>query len=172
MGLYDTVYVSDDVVAVWNLRCPACGSVPSGDTEWQTRSLPSEMVSYFLRRDEAGAIRLYLLDRPSDERFWHAWTEEEIFESERDAKRGGVFALMQRIRGDGHYLPEAYLPQHRRERFMGELPHQWVEIHASCACGGYLDSWIKFCDGIATAVRAESPLPGPGFFDEAIGFDL
>jgi hypothetical protein len=55
------------------------------------------MHSYFLRYDEGAAIRLYLLDRPSDRRFWRAFTEEEIAESERlAAERGGLFAAWKR----------------------------------------------------------------------------
>src|SRR6266446_2441032 len=33
----------------------------------------------------SGAVRLYLLDRPSDRRFWRPWTKQEIEASERVA---------------------------------------------------------------------------------------
>src|SRR5256886_4150540 len=47
----------------------------------QTCALPI----YFLRHDESSAVRLYLLDRPSDRRYWRPWTKQEIEASERAA---------------------------------------------------------------------------------------
>jgi hypothetical protein len=167
MGLFDTVYINTDVLARWRLHCSACGKPASTDLEWQTKSLNPCMHSYFLRYDESRAIRLYLLDRPSDRRFWRAWTDEEIEESKREAQRGGFLALWRKEPGEGRYLPEAYLPQNRRQRFMGELPHQWVKIYGSCACEESLDYWIKFSDGVAAEFRSEEPTPGAGFFDDA-----
>ena len=112
---------------------------------------------------------LYLLDRPSDRRFWRPWTQQEIEESERDAAaRNDRFAFSRKKSGEGCFLPDAYLPQHRRHRFMGELPHQWLEIYGTCDCGELVEYWIKFCDGIATECRSESPTLGPGFFDDAV----
>lgn len=109
------------------------------DFEWQTKSLDRCLFSYFLRHDDNGAITLYLLDSPSDRRFWRAWTEQEIAASERLAQneRNRLFRQEKKL-GEGCFLPEAYLPQHRRQRFMGELPHQWVEIHGTCACKEYV----------------------------------
>jgi len=172
MGLYDTVYVSEDVAAVFTLHCPKCGQAPAPDSEWQTKSLDEGMASYVLRRDEAGVVRLYLLDRPSDRRFWRAWTDEEIAESEAQAQRGGLAALLVKRSGEGHFLPEAFLPRNRRHRFMGELPHQWVEIYMSCRCGAFIERWIKFSDGVAGESRAAPPHQGPGFFDNAGEFGL
>ena len=172
MGLFDTVYVSEDVEARFELRCAQCGEAPPTDYGWQTKSLDPCMFSYVLRHDEAGAVRLYLLDRPSDRRFWRAWTDDEIAESETQSRRGGLAALLVKRRGDGHFLPEAFLPRNRRQRFMGELPHQWVEIYASCACGSSSERWIKFCDGIAVECRAARPRHEPGFFDDTGEFGL
>jgi hypothetical protein len=172
MGLFDTVYVSCEVLAAHPFACRACGRVPVSEAEWQTKSLPSCMDSYVLRRDESGAVRLYLLDRPSDRRFWRPWTDAEIEQSERDAERGGLFALWRKKPGEGCYLPEAYRPENRRQRFMGELPHQWVEISTRCPCGEYVTRHIKFSDGIAAEVRFEEPRHEPGFFDESGGFDI
>jgi hypothetical protein len=172
MGLFDTVYVSEDVAAGFELRCAQCGQAPPANYEWQTKSLDPCMFSYVLRHDEACAVRLYLLDRPSDRRFWHAWTDEEIAESEAQAQRGGLAALFVKRQGDGHFLPEAFLPRNRRQRFMGELPHQWVEIYASCGCGSSIERWIKFGDGIAIECRTAQPRPEPGFFDDASDFGL
>ena len=172
MGLFDTVYLSAEVAAAWDLRCDACGRAPDADREWQTKSLEPCMNSYFLRHDDGGAVRLYLLDEPSDRRFWSPWTEAEIAESERlAAEREGLFAVLQKKAGEGRFLPDAYLPRNRRQRFMGELPHRWVEIHGTCPCGRSAERWIEFCDGVATEVRSAAPTRGPGFFDEAGGLE-
>jgi hypothetical protein len=171
MGMFDTVFVSREVLSGRPFDCPACGRVPGPDAEWQTKSLNAAMDSYVLRHDDGGAIRLYLLDRPSDRRLWRPWTEEEIAASERDAARGGLFALWRKKPGEGCFLPEAYLPENRRQRFMGELPHQWVEIHVRCACGEYVERHVKFSDGVAVEVRPKPPRHEPGFFDDSGGFD-
>ena len=149
MGLIDTVYVSEEVSARFQLRCTRCGQTPPANHEWQTKSLDPCMFSYVLRHDDAGAVRLYLLDRPSDRLYWRAWTDEEILESETRAGRGGLATLFVKRRGEGRFLPDAFLPGNRRQRFMGELPHQWVEIYASCTCRCLIECWVKFCDGIA-----------------------
>ena len=172
MGLFDTVYVSEDVAAGFALRCAQCGQAPPANYEWQTKSLDPCMFSYVLRHDEPGVVRLYLLDRPSDRRFWRAWTDEEIAESETQSRRSRLAALLVKRRGDGHFLPEAFLPPNRRQRFMGELPHQWVEIYASCPCGSSIERWIKFCDGIAVECQTEQPRHESGFFDDASDFGL
>lgn len=172
MGLIDTAYVSEDVAAGFELRCAQCGQAPPTDYGWQTKSLDPCMFSYVLRHDEARAVRLYLLDRPSDRRFWRAWTDEEIAESETQSRRGGLAALLMKRRGDGYFLPEAFLPGNRRQRFMGELPHQWIEIYASCGCGSSIERWIKFCDGIAVEYRTAPPRHASGFFDDAGDFRL
>ena len=172
MGLIDTVYVSEDVAARFELRCAQCGQVPPANYEWQTKSLDPCMFSYVLRHDEAGAVRLYSLDRPSDRRFWRAWTDEEIAESETRSRRGGLAALLVKRCGDGYFQPEAFHPGNRRQRFMGELPHQWVEIYASCACGSSIERWIKFCDGLGVECRTAPPRHEPGLFDDAGDFGL
>ena len=167
MGLFDTVYISRDVAASWDLRCPKCGQRPGENQDWQTKALDPCLCDYFLRRDDAGAIRLYLLDRPSDRRFWRPWTEQEIEESESDAKRDKLFAHWIKKKGGGCFEPEAYFPQNRRQRSRGELPHQWVEIYDTCECGEFIEYWIKFSDGIAVEVRSQEPKHEPGFFDDA-----
>jgi hypothetical protein len=58
--------------------------------------------------------------------------------------------------GEGCFLPEAYLPENRRQRFMGELPHQWVEIHEGCECGAWVEHWIK-----SATASASRPVPSP-----------
>jgi hypothetical protein len=158
MGLFDEVYVSSDAVAAWRLSCPACGVPPDTTLQWQTKSFSPCMCSYLIRHDAHGAVRLYSLDRPSDRRFWREWTEDEIAESEREAKEGNRWAmLLRKEAGAGTWLPEAFLPENRRQRFMGELPHQWVEIYAQCECGEHFEYWIKFSDGVATEARREAP---------------
>jgi hypothetical protein len=171
--MYDTVYLSSDVTAAWNLHCVKCHRTPKPDVQWQTKAFEACMDSYFLRYDEGGAIRLYLLDRPSGLRFWRAFTAEEIAESERvAAERGELFAAWKKERGDGYFLAEAFLPEHRRQRFMGELPHQWVDIYDSCECGEFVRYWIKFSDGIAVACTTKQPALERGFFDNASEFAL
>lgn len=156
MGLFDTIYVNGDVGAAWKLECPKCRDAAKPEIDWQTKALDPAMHSYFLRHDEGGAIRLYLLERPSDRRFWRAYTPEEIAESNRLAdERGGLFELWRKKPGDGTFLPEAFHPQHRRQRFMGELPHQWVDMYYGCDCGEFVEYWIKFSDGIAVECRRE-----------------
>ena len=173
MGMYDTVYVSSDVAAAWSLHCVKCHRTPKPDVQWQTKAFEPCMHSYFLRYDEGGAIRLYLLDRPSSLRFWRAFTEEEIAESERTAaERGGLFAAWKKERGDGYFLPEVFLPEHRHQRFMGELPHQWADIYYSCDCGEFIRHWIHFSDGIVVAWGTKHPELGQGFFDNASEFAL
>lgn len=173
MGMSDTLYVSAEVLAAWTFACRACGRAPQAGSTWQTKSLDPSMNSYLLRHDQEGDIRLYLLDHPADRRLWRPWTETEIAESDRWAERGGLGVLLRRKAGDGCFLPEAYLPENRRQRFMGELPHQWVETHRSCQCRAWVEHWIKFSDGIATEIRFEPPRHEPGFFDGAgdFGFD-
>jgi hypothetical protein len=173
MGMYDTVYVSSDVAAAWSLRCAKCQRAPKADVQWQTKAFEPCMHSYFLRYDEAGAIRLYLLDRPSARRFWREFSPEEIAESKRiGAERGGLFAAWEKKPGDGYFLPEAFLPEYRRQRFMGELPHQWAEIYHSCECSQFIDYWIKFSDGIALECRTKQPEHGQDFFNSASEFGL
>jgi hypothetical protein len=125
------------------------------------------MRSYFLRYGEGSAIRLYLLDRPSGRRFWRAFTAEEIADSERTAAGRRGLSAWKKKPGEGHFLPEAFLPKHRRQRFMGELPHQWVEIYHSCECREFIEYWIKFSDGIAVECRTQQPALGLDFFDGA-----
>jgi len=172
MGMFDTVYVTPEVLAAFPFGCRGCARVPEPEAEWQTKSLYPCMHSYVLRHDQEGAVRLYLLDRPSDRRFWRPWTDEEIEQSERNAEHGGLFALWRKKPGEGCFLLEAYRPENRRQRFMGELPHQWVEISTRCPCGEYVECHVKFSDGIAVAIRPEPPQHEPGFFDESGGFDI
>lgn len=158
MGMYDSVYVSDDVTVQWGLKCDACGRAPSSHLEWQTKSLDPCMDSFLLRQDENGSVRLYLLDAPSDRRYWRAWTDEQVEESRRQPVRESrIIALHTKVRGEGYFLPEAYLPENRRQRFMGELPHQWVELRAECPCGEALACSIKFTNGVATASESDRP---------------
>ena len=167
MGLFDTVYVSSDVAATWHLHCRACGRAPGEKFGWQTRSLESCMHSYFLRHDESGAVRLYLLDRPSDRRYWRPWTKQEIEASERVASEPrAIFEPLTKKAGEGCFLPDAYRPEHRRQRFMGELPLQWMEIYGTCECGQFVEWWIKFCDGVASEFCSEPPTHPAGFFDD------
>jgi len=167
MGLYDTVHVSEDAASALGLTCSQCGKVPSCDESWQTKSLDAAMIDYVLRHDEGKVIRLFQMDVPQGRKYWRPWTAEEIAESNPEAQKGGRFTLWPKREGEGTYLPEAYLPENRRQRFMGELPHQWVEIYCSCSCGEFVEGWIKFCDGVAVEARNKPPMPpsGPGLIE-------
>ena len=147
MGMFDTVFVSREVLSGLPFDCPACGRVPGPDAEWQTKSLNAAMDSYVLRHDDGGAIRLYLLDRPSDRRLWRRWTEEEIAASERDAARGGLFALWRKKPGEGCFLPEAICRE----------PAPALHGRAAAPVGGdprplrlreYVERHVKFSDGV------------------------
>lgn len=129
MGLFDTVRISADVASQWKLRCDECKEALGPDLSWQTKSLNPAMMNYYLRHGE-GSIRLYRLDPPTN----IAGRENEE----------GV-------------LPAAYEPSDRRQRFMGELPHQWLHIYSTCACGKFVDRWLKFTDGLAVEIREQSP---------------
>lgn len=159
MGLFDTVHVSADAVAALGLNCAHCGQVPSHEESWQTKSLDAAMNDYVLRHDEGKVIRLFQMDEPQGRKHWRPWTAEEIAENNQAAQRGRLFTLRPKREGEGTYLPEAYLPENRRQRFMGELPHQWVELYCSCSCGALIESRIKFCDGAAGESRNSPPLP-------------
>ena len=121
-------------------------TVPEPDAEWQTKSLTRRWTATpparRPRRDPAlpvgsaiGPSPLAPLDRGGDRR-----------ERARCRARG-LFALWLKKPGEGCFLPEAYRPENRRQRFMGELPHQWVEIHTRCALGEYVERHVKFSDG-------------------------
>ena len=171
MGLFDTVYVCGDIAATWDLHCGSCGVASPAESAWQTKSLDPCMYNYYLRHAERGEIRLFLLDRPHEKRFWRAWTPDEILESESLAsERAGLFVHQIKRPGEGTFLPEAFLPHNRGQRAMGELPHQWVEICRTCSCGASIERWIKFCDGVALENRQERPQHAPGFFDHSGGF--
>lgn len=160
MGMFDTVQMSADVLGDWSVCCRSCGTLVSGQAQWQTKSLEPCMADYYLRHAEGG-VRLFRLDAPA-KRYWRPWTDEEIEESRRLAdERGGIFAVFVKQEGDGTYLPEAYLPKHRRQRAMGELPHQWVQLYASCRCGAWVEQWLKFTDGVVDERRDRSPFRTP-----------
>ena len=171
MGMSDAVHVSREVLAAFAFGCRACGRVPEPEAEWQTKSLQRCMDSYFLRHDDTGTVRLYLLDRPSDRRFWRPWTEEEIADSERDAGAASV-ALLRKKSGEGCFLPEAYRPENRRQRFMGERRTSGWRSTLAARAGSTSSATCKFSDGVAVEVRSEPPRHEPGFFDDSGGLDL
>ena len=71
----------------------------------------------------------------------------------------------------GASYPRPICPRTGASASWAELPHQWVEIHARCACGEYVERHVKFSDGVAVEVRPEPPRHEPGFFDDSGGFD-
>lgn len=147
MGMFDTVYLAPSVAQALDLKCKACGQLY--DTA-QTKSLDCNLEDYYLV--DEGGVRLRKLDEPSDKRFWHEYTDEEI--QQRNSSR---FSFGVKVaRGDGYYTEEANLPENRVARSMGDLPHGFVELHTYCRCddlsGTGLATWedrnLKFTDGV------------------------
>jgi hypothetical protein len=168
VGLFDSIRISADVGATWKLACQACGAAVLPSAQWQTKSLCPGMSDYFLRYEGDG-IRLFLLDRPSDRRYFRAWSPAEIAESQKVAhERGDLFAHWIKKEGEGEFMPPAFDPANRRQRHLGELPHQWVEMYTECCCGEWVERWLKFTDGVVHEVRDEAPATpedGGSFFD-------
>lgn len=176
MGMFDHVYIEPNVIEQHDIKCICCGKLALG-LEWQTKDVdyPS-MDSYYLARDKEWNLRLYKLDEPSDKRFWHEYTDEEIEKNNKENEGRKLFKdLFNRKKGDGYWKEEAFLPKHRRQRSMGELPHQYVRVYTHCRCcdenyrtdegfiaiPGGTDYWkkhsidlnIKFTDGVAVSIE-------------------
>jgi hypothetical protein len=147
MGMFDTVYLAPSVAQALDLKCKACGKLFESA---QTKSLECNLEDYYLV-DVEGATRLRKLDEPSDKRFWHEYTDEEI-----QQRNSSKLCFEKVSKGDGHYTEEANLPENRRARDMGELPHGYVELHTYCRCDDEKDTglatWeertLKFTDGV------------------------
>lgn len=163
MGLYDTLYINKNILEKYEIRCKTCGKYPKED--FQTKDLECCMYYYYLRYEDENnplVARLYKLDPPSDKRFWHEWTDKEIEEYNNIPNETNRFKfLFKREKGGGHWLDEAFLPQNRRQRSMGELPHQYIETYSHCStCKdkndwtvGWVEISIKFTDGIVEDIR-------------------
>lgn len=166
MGLFDTIHTDASVV----IHCD-CGARLE---EFQTKSLDSAMENYVLK-SVIGAdgiyepTRLYLLDEP-DEKYWVLYTDEEMAEYDRriaDAEGEGknafgtFFAKIAKERG-GAFAAEAFLPENRRHRSMGELPHQHVRMYTPCTdCDRWVDVDMKFTDGVVKAMHVKAELNKP-----------
>lgn len=144
MGLFDTILISDEIEKSFKKQFK---KFPK-KIDWQTKDLSNFMDHYILKKDDKDNIRLYLMDTPSIEdavskKFWVLYTQEEI-----DASKGKFFKIKP---GDGYFKEEAFDPINRKHRFMGDMPHQIINIYS---CGGN-DFWmdLKFTDGMLVAVR-------------------
>jgi hypothetical protein len=153
MGLYDTVYVCQEVLDKYNVKCLKCAGSFDAHREFQTKDFECGLDSYYLRLIEGShgyVTKLYKLDPPENPRFWYTYTDQEVEEfnkaHENDDRK--FWAVLKRQKLGGYWLPEAYWPENRRQRDMGELPHQWVEIYTSCpSCQTLVELSIKFTDG-------------------------
>jgi hypothetical protein len=148
MGLYDSIYISDYVLSEFGIRCPNCQQIPRGlNLEFQTKCLHSCMEHYYLK----GALmdtRLYRLDKPTDKKFWHEYTKEEIEKYEKHIKR-----FLPSLDQTGYWTEEAWWPENRVQREMGQFPHQWVNAYAYCSCETWIEVDIKFTDGVVVQIK-------------------
>ena len=154
MSMFDSISVDQKLIEKHNIRCKDCNSFSSVQN-WQTKDFENCMDEYCLCEDEKGDTRLYKLDPPSQE-YWAEYTKEEIEE-----KNKNPWPWLKVELGDGYYKQEGFLPENRKKRHMGELPHQIVSIYVTCdkcriAGEKYLKGWIeldiKFTDGVAVKI--------------------
>lgn len=157
MGMFDTVIVDKSLAKEINLECKKCNTLLD---DFQTKSLHNAMEDYFLTK-EGENIKLKYLDSPSEKAFWHEYTEDEIEEYNKDMLNSRFASLFTRKKGDGYFTKEAFLPKNRKQRDMGEMPHQWVEVYTSCPhCSTHneyvgLEVHLKFTDGVLKEHKVE-----------------
>lgn len=160
MGMFDNVYVDSRILKDLDISCPECKEFPKNSL--QTKDFNNLMEDYYLAYDENKAIRLFKLDEPHDKRFWHTYTKEEIEKMRQEEKdlnqKNKIFLKSLHdmyIESGGHWTHEAYLPENRRKRDMGELPHQICNFYDICSCKGknnWIEVEVKFTDGVAVSV--------------------
>jgi len=155
MGMFDEIIVSEDVLKEQNIKCPECGKIlPS---KFQTKCLDSTMDEYVLKRaDNLNVVKLYSLG-PPDEKYWKEYTSEEIESINGEYSNSAWSNFFQKKPGDGYYLPEAYFPENRRHRDMGELPHMILKMYTSCECKQFVHVNLKFTDGIVLDIKTVIP---------------
>lgn len=154
MGLYDAIDVLDVRGGADTIRC-SCGLEVAS---YQTKSLDSTMERYLLTGnadDWSADPRLYLLEL--DESLWHEFTPEEIVGKNIErAQRRSEFpdsAWLHHLhpeleKGDGEYPKDAHDAANMKKRYMGDWPHQYVEMHTSCPdCRRWISVDLKFTDG-------------------------
>jgi len=163
MGMFDTIYIDDEIVNKLNESFKD-DSLPVG-VDWQTKDLDSCMRAYFLKKDN-NTCKLFRLEEPDEKDplcapFWTEYTNEE---NEAHNSKEDKFLWLRRQKGDGIFSSDAYLPRNRRQRNMGELPHQIISVYNSFTeedDSGYelkeKRTWIefdlKFTDGVLVGVK-------------------
>lgn len=147
MGMFTYIYFDDNISHKFNVfedKLPL-------DKDWQTKDIDSCMESYCLKQTNKGIKLFYMqpLNREEDKQYWIEYTDSEIISENEKNKHSPFFSLWRREKGDGYFLPEAYLIQNRKFKDMGELPHQIMRVYT----GNWYELEIKFTDGVAVEFR-------------------
>jgi hypothetical protein len=147
--MFDTILINKRIRENYKdfFTCPKCSSALSDN--FQTHDLYDSMDTYYLTYDEMSNIILVELGKPSIEHVQY-YTDEEIKKNNENMSH----AIFELKKGDFFYLPEAYLPENRKQLSMGNLPHQYIEICDICdGCKHFVNLELKFTDGILTGLR-------------------
>ena len=163
MGMFDDVIVDEKVRKY--LETFIDGPLKE-DITFQTKDLECLMEQYYLAYDANNDMRLYFLDKPTDkEKFWHDYTDEEIYEDQRknalrkvkdeeEGKKHFWLPSWEKKKGEGRWMNEAWDPENRNKRHMGEMPHKHISMYSSY---GEKDEWLefslKFTDGVCVKVE-------------------
>lgn len=146
MGMFDTIKVSSELAKVLQLNCSSCGKQL---TDLQTKDFSCNMDDYHLKLDESDCLRLYKLDRPDKAVWWRDYNDEELAESKAKAEKLG-WGLPPVT---GEWLPGAWLPENRKNRFMGEWPHGTIDAYDWCEdCKELTTFDLTFVDGVCTSI--------------------
>jgi hypothetical protein len=152
MGLYDSIYIEASIIE--KLNTFFTDDVLPFDHDWQTKCLYNDMSGYFLKTAESGIKLFYIIPLdPKDDyckKWWHEYTDQEIEEINKNGK--GKFLFLEKEKGDGYFHEDAFKPDNRKLKDMGELPHQFVTIYTSAPTDlGTREKWfeldIKFTNG-------------------------
>jgi len=149
MGMYDTIFIDKKILKANMMVCPKCGAIP---VSFQTKDLNNLMDCYYLKLVDGSTMRLFKLDDPTDKKFWHHFTPEEKEENKKN--KSAWFADL--YAHDGYWEDEAWLPENRHQRDMGELPHQWLTVFDLCKHSGVyveIEYRIKFTDGCVETIE-------------------
>jgi hypothetical protein len=149
MGLFDEIFINPDIINFYSFKCFKCNSFLT-NYKFQSKCLDSSMNDYYLNYNNNRDPKLFKLDGPSDKKYWHNYTNEEI--KEWNNFSGKFFP--KRKKGDGHWTTEAFWPKNRKNRDMGQLPHQWMYIYVVCSCDNFCEFKLKFTDGILKKVES------------------
>jgi hypothetical protein len=175
MGLFDEIYITEDVSDSLDLKCTKCGELLCSpwDTEpLQTKDLECAMYSYIMEHDPTG-IRMHRLGRYK--------SEVCVVLSEEDAKSDDyrypspywlTFGKHLEAGELGVHKDKATIPNRIREITEGR-PHAIIGAHTICKCGYFVDVEFKFTDGVLVGHKVElgsylGDLTPPDLGDEEI----